>query len=109
MRDRRHNPGGGHRDSTARRCQGAARSLLAQGYAVAAVAARTGLPEDEVRRLADTLGDDVRLLAKHVNGRLRELGMSQLAASNLGIPVALDTGQSRQRRPHPQGRHTGQA
>ena len=57
MRDRRHNPGGGHRDSTARRCQGAARSLLAQGYAVAAVAARTGLPEDEVRRLADTFGD----------------------------------------------------
>jgi hypothetical protein len=66
--------------------RGAARSLLDQGYAVAAVAARTGLPEDEVRQLADTLGDgDVGLLAKHVNARLRELGMSQLAASKLGI------------------------
>jgi hypothetical protein len=60
-------------------------SLLKQGYEIGAVASRTGLAVDAVEGLRDNLEKgDVSLLVKHVNARLRDLGLSQLAASKLG-------------------------
>src|SRR5262249_32361497 len=54
-------------------------SLLKQGCETAEVAARTGLAIEAVERLSD-----VRALVKHVHARLRDLGLSQLAASKMG-------------------------
>jgi hypothetical protein len=50
------------------------------------VAAQTGLPHAHVEALAQAENQpDVQRLAKYVNNRLRELGMSQLEASKLGF------------------------
>jgi hypothetical protein len=63
-----------------------ARSLLSEGRDVTAVAAQTGLSNDHVETLARTeLEPDVQRLAKYMNNRLRDLGMSQLEASKLGF------------------------
>jgi hypothetical protein len=60
-------------------------SLLKQGYEIGAVASRTGLSVEAVEGLSDNLEKgDVNLLVKHVQARLRDLGLSQLAASKLG-------------------------
>jgi hypothetical protein len=59
--------------------------LLAQGYAVEDVAARTTLSVEEVEEIAGLHTPDVTLLAKHVDERLRDLGMTYLGASKLGI------------------------
>ena len=62
-----------------------ARSMLKEGVAVTTVADRTGLPAEQVAELARSLEQpDPKLLTKAVNTRLRELGMSRLAASKLG-------------------------
>jgi hypothetical protein len=62
-----------------------ARSLLKLGYAVNEVATRTGLSVEEVAVMSQDHADaDVSALVKHVNSRLRDLGMSVLAASKLG-------------------------
>ena len=60
-----------------------ARSMLGEGAAVDAVAERTGLPAERVAELAGS-SPQPRRLATFVNARLRELGMSRLAASKLG-------------------------
>ena len=63
-----------------------ARSLLGEGRDVETVAAQTGLSNDDVEVLAQTLlQPDVQRLAKYMNDRLRELGISQLEASKLGF------------------------
>lgn len=60
-------------------------SLLRQGYEIEAVASRTGLSIDAVKGLRGQMENgDVSLLVKHVHARLRDLGLSQLAASKLG-------------------------
>ncbi|MBO0882212.1 MAG: hypothetical protein J2P17_18120 [Mycobacterium sp.] len=60
-------------------------SLLRQGYEIGAVASRTGLAIEAVESLRDNLEKgDVSLLVKHFHARLRDLGLSQLAASKLG-------------------------
>jgi len=60
-------------------------ALLKQGYDATAVALRTGLPVEAVESLSGELeSGDVSLLVKHVNARLRDLGLSQLAASKMG-------------------------
>ena len=62
-----------------------ARSLLAQGYDVGHIAARTGLPAKTVANIADTVErPDVAALVTAVNDRLHDLGISQLAASKMG-------------------------
>jgi hypothetical protein len=75
-----------------------ARSLLQQGYGVKDVANRTGLPVKAVTRLAKASqhraataapdGEQPRLdvtkLVTAVNDRLKDLGVSQLAASKMG-------------------------
>src|SRR5271165_1020364 len=78
-----------------------AREMLGQGYGVKQVASRTGLPVATVTGLADTAGKtgapsgqpdetppaqqpDVTHLVAAVNARLRDLGISQLAASKMG-------------------------
>ncbi|MEX7470752.1 hypothetical protein BEL07_17665 [Mycolicibacterium grossiae] len=63
-----------------------ARSLLSEGQSVDEVSARTGLSENHVEMLASsTVEPDVKRLAKYMNVRLAELGMSQLEASKLGL------------------------
>lgn len=63
-----------------------ARSLLRQGYHVKKVVDQTGLSQNHVEMLASsTLAPDVKRLAKYMNARLGELGMSQLEASKLGL------------------------
>jgi hypothetical protein len=63
-----------------------ARSLLSEGRAVDEVTAKTGLSENYVEMLASsTVEPDVKRLAKYMNTRLMELGMSQLEASKLGL------------------------
>lgn len=53
--------------------------------------AQTGLSEIHVEMLASsTVKPDVKRLAKYMNARLAELGMSQLEASKLGVGVAVD-------------------
>ena len=48
--------------------------------------AETGLSKNHVEMLASsTLTPDVKRLAKYMNARLSELGMSQLEASKLGL------------------------
>jgi hypothetical protein len=60
-------------------------SLLRQGYELEAVASRTGLTIEAVEGLRGQMENgDVSLLVKHVHARLRDLGLSQLAASKLG-------------------------
>jgi hypothetical protein len=60
-------------------------SLLNQGYEIGAVASRTGLRIEAVEALRDNLElGDVNQLVKHVHARLRDLGLSQLAASKMG-------------------------
>lgn len=60
-------------------------SLLKQGYESAAVASRTGLSIEAVEGIrAHVEHGDVGLLVNQVNARLRDLGLSQLAASKLG-------------------------
>jgi hypothetical protein len=64
--------------------------MPSEGRDVAAVAAQTGLPEADVDELTNghaivDAKSDVQRLAKHMNNRLRELGMSQLEASKLGF------------------------
>lgn len=59
--------------------------MLSEGDAVNTVAARTGLSKERVAEIARSPGmPDVGLLAKQVNTRLRELGLSTLQASKLG-------------------------
>lgn len=59
--------------------------MLSEGDAVNTVAARTGLSKERVAEIARSPGmPDVGLLAKQVNTRLRELGLSTLHASKLG-------------------------
>ena len=59
--------------------------MLKEGVDVTAVAARTGLSAERVAELAGSLGQpDPERLAKLVDARLRDLGMSRLAASKLG-------------------------
>jgi hypothetical protein len=63
-----------------------AQSLLSEGRDVEAVATQTGLRSEHVETLAQTdVQPDVQRLAKYMNSRLRELGMSQLEASKLGF------------------------
>ncbi|SLJ75951.1 hypothetical protein [Mycobacteroides abscessus] len=63
-----------------------ARSLLSEGHPVEEVVARTGLTQNHVEMLASSsVKADVARLAQFVNDRLRELGMSQLEASKLGL------------------------
>ena len=63
-----------------------ARSLLSEGHPVSHVMAQTGLSENHVEMLASsTVEPDVKRLAKYMNNRLAELGMSQLEASKLGL------------------------
>jgi hypothetical protein len=60
-------------------------SLLQQGYETTSVASRTGLAIEAVEGLRDRLNQgDVRLLVNRVHARLRDLGLSQLAASKMG-------------------------
>lgn len=60
-------------------------NLLKQGYEPVAVASRTGLPIEAVESLSGDLeSGDVGLLVKQVHARLRDLGLSQLAASKMG-------------------------
>jgi hypothetical protein len=60
-------------------------SLLKQGYETRAIAGRTGLTVEAVEGLRGHLEvGDVSLLVKHVHARLRDLGLSQLAASKMG-------------------------
>jgi hypothetical protein len=60
--------------------------MLSEGHTVNTVASRTGLSKERVADLARAPGmPDVGLLAKHVNGRLRDLGLSHLQASKLGF------------------------
>ena len=61
-----------------------ARNLLKEGADVTAVAEQTGLSPERVAELAASPEPDPRKLAKAVNARLRELGLSRLAASKLG-------------------------
>ena len=62
------------------------RSLLSEGHPVDEVVARTGLTQNHVEMLASSsVKADVARLAQFVNDRLRELGMSQLEASKLGL------------------------
>lgn len=63
-----------------------ARSLLSEGHSVDKVMAQTGLSQNHVEMLASsTVAPDVKRLAKYMNVRLSELGMSQLEASKLGL------------------------
>ncbi|MBU8820835.1 hypothetical protein KL864_33770 [Mycolicibacterium goodii] len=63
-----------------------ARAMLSEGQAVTVVAAKTGLSKQRVLELARAADSpDVALLAKHVQTRLRELGMSTLQASKVGL------------------------
>ena len=63
-----------------------ARSLLSDGHPVDEVMARTGLSQNHVEMLASsTVDPDMKRLAKFINDRLSELGMSQLEASKLGL------------------------
>ncbi|MDP7707408.1 helix-turn-helix transcriptional regulator [Mycobacterium sp. TY815] len=62
-----------------------ARSLLSEGNDISDVAAQTGMTIEDVEMLARTQArPDVPRLAKFMNDRLRELGLSQLEASKLG-------------------------
>ncbi|OMC13553.1 hypothetical protein A5736_22885 [Mycobacterium sp. SP-6446] len=59
--------------------------MLNQGYETEAVASRTGLSLAAVDALRDHVQKaDVSLLVKRVHERLRDLGLSQLAASKMG-------------------------
>lgn len=63
-----------------------ARALLSDGLDVDVVVAETGLSQIHVEALAQVERDaDVQRLAKYMNTRLRELGLSQLEASKLGF------------------------
>jgi hypothetical protein len=63
-----------------------ARSVLGKGHDVSIVVAQTGLPHARVEALAQAEGHpNVQRLAKYMNARLRELGLSQLEASKLGF------------------------
>ena len=60
--------------------------MLSEGHDVKAVVTETGLSTQHVETLArGQLKPDVQRLAKYMNTRLRELGMSQLEASKLGF------------------------
>lgn len=60
--------------------------MLSKGRDVKAAAAQTGLSRTHVEALAQAeVKPDVQRLAKYMNARLRELGMSQLEASKLGF------------------------
>ncbi|MGV7724256.1 helix-turn-helix domain-containing protein [Mycobacterium kansasii] len=63
-----------------------ARSLLREGSDVKLVVAETGLSQAHVESMAQVERNaDVQRLAKYMNTRLRELGLSQLEASKLGF------------------------
>ncbi len=60
--------------------------MLSEGHPIDEVVARTGLDQNHVEMLASSsVKPDVARLAQYINARLRELGMSQLEASKLGL------------------------
>lgn len=62
-----------------------ARTLLSQGRGLEDVAIRTGLSVTDVQAIAEGEQPDVTALVEQVHARLRDLGMSMLAASKRGI------------------------